>query len=192
MNDLETRAAEFVRGVWHDYLEARDYSGIIRSFDEEVTWIGTGEGELCLSLGDAVRMLGAESQEWSGHFSIVGEDYRARQLSDDLLPHLRHHPRAGGERRAEPRRRGPQHPVFGGLPPAGRKFLRAAPAPLGRPTATSGRASSSPRASPSRATPCSRRRSRKKPPSSNGSTTSAGPTRPRLPLRARGHERPCV
>ena len=34
MNDLETRAAEFVRGVWHDYLEARDYSGIIRSFDE--------------------------------------------------------------------------------------------------------------------------------------------------------------
>ena len=85
MNDLETRAAEFVRGVWHDYLEARDYSGIIRSFDEEVTWIGTGEGELCLSLGDAVRMLGAESQEWSGHFSIVGEDYRARQLSDDLF-----------------------------------------------------------------------------------------------------------
>lgn len=192
MNDLETRAAEFVRGVWHDYLEARDYSGIIRSFDEEVTWIGTGEGELCLSLGDAVRMLGAESQEWSGHFSIVGEDYRARQLSDDLFltfGTIRAREESGGQDRVV----ADLNTRFSGVCRLqDGNFSVLPPAPLGPPTATSGeggvlhqephRAEQRPAQEEDRG---KNRRART-------AQRRAQGRRDPLPLRARGHERPCV
>lgn len=85
MNELEMRAAEFVRRVWHDCLVARDYSRVLPAIDGQITWIGTGAEELCLSREDAFRMLGAEAEEWSGHFRIVAEDYHARQLSDEIV-----------------------------------------------------------------------------------------------------------
>lgn len=84
MNQVEKEIEEQSRHLTKLYFEDRDYEGIIAYLADEITWIGTGMNEICLSLKDAYHFFEKEQEVYAGTFTIRDTWYQAAQISDDV------------------------------------------------------------------------------------------------------------
>lgn len=78
-------AEQFVRGVWHSYLEESDYSQLESVFDPQVTIIGTGEHEVSRSFGEFKHNIMKERAQRVTTFSILNEWYHLTFLAPELV-----------------------------------------------------------------------------------------------------------
>ena len=53
----DKEALEVIHTLECDYFEKRDMDAVLSSLDEHVTWIGTGEHEICNGYEEAKRVL---------------------------------------------------------------------------------------------------------------------------------------
>ncbi|WP_195267611.1 diguanylate cyclase [Eubacterium sp. 1001713B170207_170306_E7] len=85
MKKIEEKAIAFAKSVWEDYLINRDLLKLTKVFDDNASYIGTGDGEICYSLEQVHAALLGEEEEWNGHFTIDDQWYEARIMSDTLV-----------------------------------------------------------------------------------------------------------
>ena len=78
-------AEQFVRGIWHSYLEESDYSQLESVFDPQVTIIGTGEHEVSRSFGEFKHNIMKERAQRVTTFSILNEWYHLTFLAPELV-----------------------------------------------------------------------------------------------------------
>lgn len=50
MKKIEEKAVAFAKSIWEDYLVNRDLLKLTTVFDDNASYIGTGDGEICYSL----------------------------------------------------------------------------------------------------------------------------------------------
>ena len=50
MKKIEEKAVAFAKSIWEDYLINRDLLKLTSVFDDNASYIGTGDGEICYSL----------------------------------------------------------------------------------------------------------------------------------------------
>lgn len=67
----EQEALQFSKELISLYFEKRDMNTISHCMDERTSWIGTGEGELCVNLAQAAAALSAELDEYKGTFTLI-------------------------------------------------------------------------------------------------------------------------
>lgn len=85
MKMIEEKAIAFAKAIWEDYLVNRDLEKLTGVFDENASYIGTGDGEICYSLEQVRTALLSEDEEWNGHFTIDDQWYEVRVLSDEVV-----------------------------------------------------------------------------------------------------------
>lgn len=79
-----SQAEAFVRGLWRDYLESRNFFGILPSIAPEVSLIGTGEQEIYESKQMLLQGIGQEAAQWPERFKLENEWYRSEAISDTV------------------------------------------------------------------------------------------------------------
>lgn len=73
---------DFVRNLWHDYLEIRNYEKMLSFVDPSVTVIGTGKEEFHYSKASFQKQT--ESMiKWNGKFVIEREWYQSIPMTDE-------------------------------------------------------------------------------------------------------------
>lgn len=77
-------AADFCRYIWKVYLEDRRYDLVGEYISEKISVIGTGAHEVSRNLEEFVTMIGRESCEWNGRFTIRDQWYQETELSESL------------------------------------------------------------------------------------------------------------
>lgn len=85
MKKIEEKAVAFAKSIWEDYLVNRDLLKLTTVFDDNASYIGTGDGEICYSLEQVRAALLGETEEWSGHFTIDDQWYEVRVMSDEFV-----------------------------------------------------------------------------------------------------------
>ena len=70
MKKIEEKAVAFAKSIWEDYLINRDLLKLTSVFDDNASYIGTGDGEICYSLEQVRTAILGETEEWNGHFTI--------------------------------------------------------------------------------------------------------------------------
>lgn len=83
INDICSQAKEFIQALFKIYLEDRDFERLISMFHEDISWFGTGEGEVCHNYGDALRLLKEEKNAWDGYFKIIDQNYEFVPIDAD-------------------------------------------------------------------------------------------------------------
>lgn len=81
MKKIEEKAVAFAKSIWEDYLVNRDLLKLTTVFDDNASYIGTGDGEICYSLEQVRAALLGETEEWSGHFTIDDQWF----MSDEFV-----------------------------------------------------------------------------------------------------------
>ena len=75
-----TQAVEFIIRLEQLYLEQRDMKALLAAMAPEVTWIGSGRGEVCCGKQEARRLLEQDLAEYGGAFSITERWQEAEPL----------------------------------------------------------------------------------------------------------------
>jgi diguanylate cyclase (GGDEF)-like protein/PAS domain S-box-containing protein len=81
---LEKEAGIFIEQLQRAYLEERDMEAVLAALDEKVSWIGTGEKEICNNLGEAAVLLLAEKRECPRGFRLMNTEYNVYPLTEEL------------------------------------------------------------------------------------------------------------
>ena len=84
MTQLESQAVQFMKRLESAYLEQRDMETVIAALDEEVSWIGTGQQDICENGIQARALLAREKERFQGSFVLLDTHYTAQQLNDAL------------------------------------------------------------------------------------------------------------
>lgn len=85
MKKIEEKAVAFAKSIWEDYLINRDLLKMTSVFDDNASYIGTGDGEICYSLEQVRTAILGETEEWNGHFTIDDQWYEVRVMSDEFV-----------------------------------------------------------------------------------------------------------
>ncbi|SDP83533.1 diguanylate cyclase (GGDEF) domain-containing protein [Eubacterium maltosivorans] len=85
MKKIEEKAVAFAKSIWEDYLVNRDLLKLTKVFDDNASYIGTGDGEICYSLEQVRAALLGEEEEWNGHFTIDDQWYEVRVMSNEFV-----------------------------------------------------------------------------------------------------------
>lgn len=66
------------------YFEKRDYKHLSFFLADEITWIGTGKNEICLSRNEALQFFEKEMEVFDGSFEILEEWFECKQIAKDI------------------------------------------------------------------------------------------------------------
>lgn len=67
------------------YFQERDYETVISLLDEQITWVGTGREELCLTYEDALESFEIEKEIYQGRFELSQEWYYVTPLDENKM-----------------------------------------------------------------------------------------------------------
>lgn len=76
-------AVAFAEQFFHIYLEQRDFDAVWDMLAPDISWVGTGEHEVCHNHDDAKRLLNAERDSWDGYFKILEQWYEMVDIGDN-------------------------------------------------------------------------------------------------------------
>lgn len=84
MITVENQIECLSREVTELYFKERDYARLSFYLSDQITWIGTGKNEVCLSVEEAHKFFQKEMDIYGGHFIVLNEWYEVRQLANDV------------------------------------------------------------------------------------------------------------
>lgn len=83
MNDRLDKAIEWVKSFFFDYLTLREYDNVISYFADDITWFGTGIGEICHSKREALQMMKDDLEQMLDPMNMHDNWFNSYQLSSD-------------------------------------------------------------------------------------------------------------
>lgn len=81
-SQIAAQAVAFVERFFKVYLEDRDFPIVMSMLCRDVSWIGTGEFEICRDYTNAISLMNAERDAWDGRFKILSQWYEAAPIDD--------------------------------------------------------------------------------------------------------------
>lgn len=78
-------AIALVRSYFYDYLTARDFQKITAYFSKDITWFGTGAGEICHNLTEARQLISDDLQQMPMSLYIDNDWFKAYEVSSNTF-----------------------------------------------------------------------------------------------------------
>lgn len=79
------RAIELTKLLSRLYFVERNYAALEKCLSKDITWIGTGRGEICRSFKEAQAHFRKERKVYAGNFQLSNEEYRVQFLADTVI-----------------------------------------------------------------------------------------------------------
>ncbi|MEG0409059.1 MAG: PAS domain-containing protein, partial [Bacilli bacterium] len=81
---IEQRALNFVNDLKNTYYADRDLDNLLKCFDNDISWIGTGKDEYSYNLDEAKQALKNEINEYNGFFTVTETNLQCIKLSNTI------------------------------------------------------------------------------------------------------------
>lgn len=81
MNEVEQLTHELAEA----YFVRRDYEAVMRALAPEISWIGTGESEICCGLEQAHVLFVQEKEKYKNSFQIMREWYHTTLVTPEVV-----------------------------------------------------------------------------------------------------------
>lgn len=78
-------AKNLVELFFQEYLVHRNYDNLMACLDEQVTWFGTGKGEVCSNLEEAGRLLKEDLEQLDTHFNITKQTFFEEKVNHHVF-----------------------------------------------------------------------------------------------------------
>lgn len=75
----------FVKSYFYDYLTLRDYNKIISYFSEDITWFGTGIGEICNNGTEAQQLMRDDIKQMPDSLTLFNDRFNAYEINDNTF-----------------------------------------------------------------------------------------------------------
>lgn len=85
MTKVETQLVCLTQEVADIYFRKRDYESLIFFLSDKISWIGTGNKEICLNKNEALDLFEKEKSLYTGPFEIKKEWYQCIQIQTEMV-----------------------------------------------------------------------------------------------------------
>lgn len=79
------RAIELTKLLSRLYFVKRDYATLEKCLSKDITWIGTGRGEICRSFKEAQEHFQEEKEIYTGSFLLSNEEYQVQFPAEHVV-----------------------------------------------------------------------------------------------------------